>query len=368
MSEEVRSGWVTRILAAERVPTRTRLILSLVLALVGGGVTLQKNIVLPIPRDVDQVWFAARSVLNGLDPYQLIGPGRAFEWPAPFFYPLPAALIMIPLAPFPETVASVLFSAIAGGCFAWALLAYGYAPLFGFMSASVHFAFELAQWSPLLSAAVVLGPVAAILVAKPTVGLAMFIARPTRWAVIGAFVLTVLSFMVQPGWLLSWREVLKQASFVVDQRIPYVAPVTLPGGVFALPAWPDGGGRGSTGRGTGVRAADVDALYETVPLFLVPRTFQETTLLVALSYIVLHYLEFRMPGGGYIHEYVDLSGRMIVLFLYLPVTVMVLRRPNEGSLPEWIESRIARWPIWLRGRSAAERTRQNDVARGVIRG
>ena len=36
-------------------------------------------------RDFDQVWFAARSLLAGRNPYHEIGPGLAFDWPAPLY-------------------------------------------------------------------------------------------------------------------------------------------------------------------------------------------------------------------------------------------------------------------------------------------
>lgn len=40
----------------------------------------------------------------------------------------------------------------------------------------------------------------------------------------------------------------------------------------------------------------------------------------------------------------------VVMFLYVPATIMVLLRPNEGTVPAWLERSAARWPAWLRGR------------------
>ena len=47
-----------------------------------------------------------------------------------------------------------------------------------------------------------------------------------------------------------------------------------------------------------------------------------------------------------------LFGTAIVACMYVPATIMVLLRPNEGAIPEWLERRIARWPLWLRGRES----------------
>ncbi|PYP77273.1 MAG: hypothetical protein DMD35_15685 [Gemmatimonadetes bacterium] len=64
-------------------------------------------------------------------------------------------------------------------------------------------------------------------------------------------------------------------------------------------------------------------------------------------------------GGPYAdHSHVALaSGRYYTLLLFLPATIMVMRRPNEGSLPAWLEARIAAWPKWLRGTSVDSGTR-----------
>ena len=36
-------------------------------------------------RDFDQVWFAARALFAGQNPYRESGPGLQFDWPAPLY-------------------------------------------------------------------------------------------------------------------------------------------------------------------------------------------------------------------------------------------------------------------------------------------
>lgn len=299
------------------------------------------------PRDFGQVWFAGRALLEGSDPYAMIGPGRTFEWTAPFVYPLPAAVAALPLTPLSSTWAPIVFTAIACGCFAWALMEHGYAPLLGFLSAAVVFAAELAQWSPLLAAATVLTPLSMLYVAKPTIGAAMFVARPSWWAVWGGLVLVAAAFAFDPRWVERWSQALLEQRVPRSEVYPYVSPVMRPGSFMAilcLLRW-----RRSEARLVAALACvpQTPMLYEAVPLFLVPRTVREATTLVALSFGAMTLMSVSHRGG-----FATTPGNWdVALFLlYAPCTVMVLRRPNEGSVPRWLDARLPRgWPEWLRG-------------------
>jgi hypothetical protein len=302
----------------------------------------------PVPRDVGQVWFAARALLEGKNPYALIGPGLPFEWPAPLFYPLPAAVTLLPLTPLSVQWAAALFILVGVTCFAWALMEHGYGPLFGCCSSCVVFAAELAQWSPLLSAGLVIVPLSFLWVAKPSVGLALSVARPSWWSITGVAILGGIAFIVQPHWFESWRHALASTSRVRGVGFPYVAPVVMPGGFIALLAllkW-----RRPEARLVAALACvpQTMLLYEAVPLFLIPRTLREAELLVLLSYVALGF----MPHTSAYAADIDASGRWIVIFLYVPATLMVLRRPNAGPLPSWLEAQLANLPSWIRGVSA----------------
>jgi hypothetical protein len=340
---------LTALLATDRVPPRIRILLAAACGLLAALVTVQKNIREPSPRDFEQVWFAARALFRGANPYGEIGPGLAFNWPLPLVYPLPAAVIAVPMAPFPANWATVLFSSLAGAAFAWALMEYGYGPLFGFFSMPVRAAFETVQWSPLLAASTVLAPLGVLFVAKPTVGAAMFLARPSRWAVVGAVLFGGTAFLLQPGWVADWLVAIARLEEVLSPTVPYRAPITFVGGPLVLVCllrW-----RRPEARLVAALACvpQTLVLYEAVPLLLVPRSFWQSTALVTLSYIGHAWVRVHLPaihddGASY-----QLVGQAMVWSLYLPSTLLVLRRSNEGQLPAWIESRIAAWPTWLRG-------------------
>lgn len=295
----------------------------------------------PYPRDFGQVWFAARALLHGQDPYLLIGPGRVFAWPWPFYYPLPAAVAAIPLAPFSQSVAAGLFTASGGAAFTWALTEHGYWPLVAWVNGCTLFAVQNAQWSPLLAGAVVLSPLSIILAAKPNIGLAIFAARPSWWAIIGGVVLITIAFAVQPAWPWDWVAALRSTHVDPGMAFHSKAPVVLPGGVFVLLGllrW-----RRPEARLLVALACVPQTMtfYEAVPLFLIPRGRRESVLLMVLSNAVYYYAQAHGPWPDKPSTY-EAKGRLMLYAIYLPALVMVLRRPNEGTLPAWLERRLRR--------------------------
>jgi hypothetical protein len=333
MAEDL-SAMTSRVTAA--VPTRLRLPLALLLGCASGVRAHQLS--QHAPNDFSQVWFAARALLAGANPYPLIGPGRAFAWQWPFFYPLPAAIVAVPFAPLQMAWASAAFVAVGAGVFAWALMAQGVASLLLSLSAATLVAVELAQWSPLLAAAFVLSPLSVAFVAKPTLGAALFVARPSWWAIVGGVLLSAVAFALHPGWFGDWL-----GGFVHPTRpLHFRAPVMHPGGVLTLLAlrrW-----RRPEARLLAAMACVPQSmiLYEAVPLCLIPRGVRECAAFLLLTYAAQAALVLSADD-------LIATGRWIVWLLYLPATAMVLRRPNEGLVPRWFERRIARWPAWLRG-------------------
>jgi hypothetical protein len=353
------TGGLTALLGAERVPPRMRLALSVALGLLAAAITARKSALVPGPRDFGQVWFMARSILHGANPYPLVGPGLAFDWPWPLVYPLTAGMVAIPFAAFPEPVASALFVGIGGAAFAWALMQYGYGPLFGFFSLSVREACEAGQWSLLIASAFAIAPLSMFLVAKPTIGVAVFFARPTRRAIVGGILIFLTAFLVQPTWIAEWMHAVQRYAAMGRTPVgeatnrPFRALLSFPGGFIVLLCFL---------RWRRPEARLVAALvcvpitvyaYETVPLFLVPRTFRQAALLLALSYAQYFLTAVLAPVPSSFSALQEITGRMLVFGLYVPATMMILLRPNEGPLPAWIEDRIASWPAHLRGGSTA---------------
>jgi hypothetical protein len=344
------------------VSLRRRVQISVALGLLAGLRTWLVAISSTKPRDFEQIWFSAQAMLAGLNPYELIGPGRAFEFKFGFFYPLTASVAALPLTPLSSRAACVVFVVFGGGCFAWALMAHGYEPLVGFMGAGMVFAAEMAQWSPLLAAAMAIPPLGVLFAAKPTIGAAVFAARPSWWPIAGGIALCVAAFAFQPDWITAWRGALAVPTDQAAGAAPYLPPVRHPWGwliLLGLLRW-----RRPEARLVVVLACvpQTTHLYETAPLFLVPRTWREAGFLVIAGYASAIWTGYASSGGTDTTRILA-QGDAMVVALYLPCLWMILRRPNEGSVPASLERRIAKWPPWLRGKtsqSSAEVTRDSS--------
>lgn len=331
------------------VPTPRRLYTSIVFGILPAFVAHMHAVMDKTPRDFFHFRAVAFAALHRQNVYDA-APGLP--------YPLPGLLLVTPWTFLPPAEATALFMFLGGAFFAWALMAEGYAPLLGYFSSGMLFAAQVGQWPPMFAGAFAVAPLGVFLIVKPHVGFASFVARPTWWTVGSAVVCTVLAFALQPTWVHDWREsvVLSGVHFGAEGagKFQYTAPIALPGGVLALAAlarW-----RRPEARLLAVLACVPQSLhlYEIVPLALVPRGWIQSAIYVGMSHVIWRILFLERPFTNYV-DYTTASGKLYTLLIFLPLTAMVLLRPNEGSLPAWLESRVARLPTWLRGAPATTR-------------
>jgi hypothetical protein len=269
---------------------------------------------------------------------------------------LPSVLAVVPLAPFSEITALTVFALMSGLALAWSLSAHGYPSLLLLLTPSVTAACVAVQWAPLLAGAFAFAPLSMLLVAKPTIGAALFAAKPTKWGFLGGLVLIAAAFLVQPGWVNDWRTALHQGASLVEGRaIPYVPPVMLPAGVLLLT--PLARWRRPEARLLVTLACvpQVQLPYDAVLLLLIPRGWGECAVMMFCASLVPMVTNILAPTDIVTSHagYTWASGRVILALMYLPALAMVLRRPNEGTAPVWLEHRVAAWPAWLRGTPAS---------------
>ncbi|MDF1501886.1 hypothetical protein [Roseisolibacter sp. H3M3-2] len=285
--------------------------------------------------DLDLLWQASRFLLAGEDPWSMIGPGRTWEWASPLYYPGTTLVAFAPLTGATLETARALW---VGGCAAllawavsrqgwWRLLVCGSAP---FLHASVG-----GQWSVIVAAAFLLWPLGVVAVLKPTVGLATVMAAPgDRWpaaAAVAGILLGGISLALAPDWPSAWLAATSTAPHmsapVAHWRVG--GPLAL----LALLRW-----RRPEARWLVALACVPQSTlpYEGLYMLLMAASRAELLALTILSYIgsFAHYaIAGQHLSTVQLHQ---LSGDVLVLLSYLPALVLILRRPNVGSLPCWL--------------------------------
>jgi len=223
--------------------------------------------------DLDQLLLAGRALLAGHNPYAEV----AAHFPFPLFYPLPAVLLTLPVATLPPELARAVWAALVAGLFAWAAWGYGRGLWVALLSPQFLQAVVLGQWSPLLTAGVVLPWLGVAWAAKPTIGLELAAGYVTRRHVWAGLAIVGLSLVILPGWPREW--------FVASSATIYVPALLRPAGfVIALAVF-----RWRLPEARMLAALSVipqsTALYETLPLFLCCRNRKDAYLLTILGYV-----------------------------------------------------------------------------------
>jgi hypothetical protein len=234
-------------------------------------------------------------------------------------YPLPALLITVPFTVLPLPIARGVFAALGTIVFTWVITRRHKWTLYFLLSGSMLWSWVVVQWPPLLIAAILSPACSWMLAVKPTTGFALWSAWPNRKAVVGGLLFVGLSLLVRPSWIPEWL-----ASVA---RTPHEPHLLRPAGflmLLGLLRW-----RRPEGRLLAILSLvpQTTALYETLPVALVCRNRPEAAGFAGLT-MLAHVLYQLGPQGpwpvGAIYQW-----WVMLLLIYLPATVLVLRRPNE---------------------------------------
>jgi hypothetical protein len=299
--------------------------------------------------DFDQVWFAARVMLRGGDPYAAIGPHPAAEFRFPWrtYYPLTTVVAAIPLSLLPLAVARALFVGVPAAWLAWLLAGReAWRPL-GLLSYGVLYALRQAQWSLLATSAALTPALGGLLVLKPQLAVPWLLAalswRLLRNVVLTGTVLLAVSLALDPGWVPRWLEVLRGAAHVQPLIVRPLGWVML----LSLLRWR----RFEARLLCAFMLTPINPLpYELTPLVLVPSTRGQMLFLVLSTWVTAlaqEALVVRVAPSDILRTGQD----VLLLGAFIPALVMVLLRPNEGEVPEWLDGLASRARS-LRGRPA----------------
>jgi hypothetical protein len=273
------------------------------------------------PTDWDEIHLASRVWLSGADPYAAMQSAyEAHVFQYPLVYPGSALVAAIPFAILPLPLALALWTGLGGAALAWVLTRREWWGLLGLLNTVAWHAFIMVQWSPLLTGLIAFPWLAFLWVAKPTLGLVLFLARPSFAAALGGALLLILSLLLVPHW--------PAAMLQSAQAVPHIVPLAMrPGGALLLLGWLRW--RRPEGRLLGAMACVplTPMLYEMVPLLLIPRGFRQIALVTLLGLIAFHTATYHVP---FVHK-LELDWPWLLGLLYLPCLYMVLRRPNVAE-------------------------------------
>lgn len=269
--------------------------------------------------DLDPLLAAARAWLSGVDAYTVHADG----WTFPSLHPFPAILLVAPLlwAPIDPPI---VFATLTAGWWAWtgsgrSVQGFWALPTFAWL-----YAVRMGQWPLLLIAAALSRSWAGgLLICKPSIGLALFLAYPSWKAVAGGAVILCASIAIWPGWIQSWLH-------AVSSSHHFVTPITAHGGPVLLAAlwrWRDPEARLLVALACVPQSA---FLYDALPLFLIPRSPWEGATLAIGALLMILIPPALAPGladpfARYLVER-QIHGQWLVWLLYLPCLIMVLRR------------------------------------------
>jgi hypothetical protein len=230
-------------------------------------------------------------------------------------YPLTASFFAFPFLRLRPEIAAGVFWGIGSALLAFGLTRRGYTRLLIFLAYPYWAGAITAQWSLLITASAFFPVLLPATMAKPQVGLPVFLTRLSRKGFISCMALAGLSLAVLPNWPWLW---MKQWGYY-DHFIPLLV---LPGPLLLLAL-------------TRYRERDSWLLllssampqrwfFDTFILWLIPKSRRQIIWTVFFSWGAGIWRWYHLPDS-----FIQV-GRYTVLFLYLPMLVVVLiRRPNS---------------------------------------
>lgn len=245
---------------------------------------------------------------------------------APTLYPFTTMLVLWPLKFVPLRYAVMLFVGVTSAALAFAIVRRGQPwQLLMFLTPAYWSSVVSVQWSPLLTAAILLPPLLPLAVVKPQLGVVLAAAgRWSRGTLLAALAFVAVSLLLRPSWPLEWLRHGNLRTFNGFSPIMVLPGIVLVAGVLA---WRMREGRLLLAMSVVVQRY----FYDQLPLYLVARTWRQLLLLVGSSWmVVLLYRPHPMEGMQYLEVW-----RGLIVLHYLPALGIVLfnRRADAQQLP-----------------------------------
>jgi hypothetical protein len=232
-------------------------------------------------------------------------------------YPLTAAFFALPFVRMTPDRAAGLFFGISSGLLAFGLSRDGYHRLLAFLAYPYWAAMLTAQWAPLIMASAFVPALLPATMAKPQVGLPVFLTHLSRRGVLACVALGVLSVAVMPKWPFLWFD---QMGYYQHFTPIWVVPGPLI--LMALFWYRDRDARLLLISGSMPQRWFFDSLI----LWLIPKSRKEILGTVFLSWGAGIWRWYHAPHS--FHQ----VGRWSVICFYLPMLAVLLSRRSKFLL------------------------------------
>jgi hypothetical protein len=226
-------------------------------------------------------------------------------------YPLTAAIFALPLVRLQPEIAAGIFYGLSSALLAFGLTRHNYRGLMIFFAYPYWAGMLTVQWSVIIAASAFFPWLLPATMAKPQIGLPVFLTRASRRGIMACAIVGALSLAVMPRWPLLWIAQLGNYEH-------YIPLLVLPGPLLLLAL---------------LRYRDRDAIFlflaaclpqrwffDAFILWLIPKSRREIIWTVFFSWGAGVWRWYHFP-----HSFNEV-GRWAVIFLYLPMLVVVLLR------------------------------------------
>jgi hypothetical protein len=248
----------------------------------------------------------AQRRLAGQNPYDT--PGEQ--------YPFTAAVIALPFVRIPAELAAATFYGLSTTLLAFALTRFGYQRLLVFLAFPYWAGLLAVQWSTIITAGAFFPLLMPVAMAKPQVGLPVFLTRFNRRSFWACVVVAGLSLLAFPQWPRQW---IGQMGYYQH----FFAILILPGPLVLLAL---------------LRYRDRDAwlllltslmpqrwFFDVFVLWLIPKSRREIVWTAFFSWLAATWRWYHPP-----HSFTEV-GRWIVILIYLPMLAAILLRKPQAD-------------------------------------
>jgi hypothetical protein len=233
-------------------------------------------------------------------------------------YPVTAALLARPFLSWPPEAAAGFFWGISSFLLALGLTRHGYHRLFVFLAYPYWNGMFVVQWSVIIAASAFFPLLLPVTLAKPQVGLPVFLTRLSRRGLIATVVFVAVTLIWLPSWPILWIRQWRNYEHFVPLLV-FPGPLLL----LALARYRDRNAR----LFLLASAMPQRWFFDSFTLWLIPETRKEILFTVFFSWGVGIWRWNYTP-----HSFTEV-GRGAVLCLYLPMLAVILWRGRTRRAP-----------------------------------